>query len=213
MIYKAVLFDMDGVIIDSEPLHAEVFRRTLQRHGHEMNDEQYKMYFLGKTDEAGLRHYFEATGIVGDPSAILTDKARAYLEFAADKLVPHQEVVELIDDLAAQGIALGLVTGSLRAEAEVTLRTLGIRDRFAVIVAAEDISRSKPHPEGYLKGARALGASPEVCVVIEDAPSGVQAAKAAGMRCVAVTSGHGADELQDATIVVDWLRPGCINFP
>jgi beta-phosphoglucomutase len=211
MNYQAVLFDMDGVIVDSEPLHAKVYQQVLKRRGYEITDEQYKAHILGKTDEAGLRHYCEAMGITDDPSLILAEKAEAYLAFVADKLVPHQEVVELIYDLVRRDIALGLVTGSLRAEAELTLRTLGIGDHFAAIVVAEDITRSKLHPEGYLKGARALGVNPEACVVVEDAPSGIRAAKAANMRCVAVTSGHNADELREATLVVDWLRPGCLN--
>jgi beta-phosphoglucomutase len=206
-----VLFDMDGVIVDSEPLHAEVYQRTLRKYGYELTLEQYKAHIFGRTDRAGLQHYFDALGISDDPAAILAEKSQAYLEFAADKLVPYQEVVELIHDLASRRVTLGLVTGALRAEAELTLHTLSIRDHFAAVIAAEDIVRSKPDPEGYLKGARALGASPETCVVIEDAPSGVQAARAAGMHCVAVTSGHSASELQDATLVIDRLRPGCID--
>lgn len=212
MDYRAVLFDMDGVIVDSEPLHAEVYKQTLRRHGHELTDEQYKMYFFGKTDEAGLRHYFEVMRITDDPSIILAKKAEAYLEFAANKLVPHQEVVELIYDLVERKVALALVTGSVRADAELTLQTLNIKDHFTVVISAEDIANSKPHPEGFLKGAKALGVSPDKCIVIEDAPCGVQAAKAAGMRCIAVTSGHSADELQDATLVLDWLQPGCIDL-
>jgi beta-phosphoglucomutase len=211
MDYRAVLFDMDGVIVDSEPLHAKVYQQVLKRRGYEMTDEQYKTHILGRTDEAGLRHYVEAMGIPDDPSIILAEKAKAYPLYVADKLVPHQDVVELIRDLVKRGIALGLITGSLRVEAELTLRTLGIRDHFAVIVAAENITRSKPHPEGYLKGAAALKMEPKDCIVIEDAPSGVRAAKAAGMRCVAVTGGHSAEELQDAMVVIDWLQPGCLD--
>lgn len=211
MSYQAVLFDMDGVIVDSEPLHAEVYKRTLKKYGYDITDEQYKAYILGKTDKVGLRDYFDALSLNDDPSPILTDKAQAYLAFAADKLKPYQEVVGLIHDLAGRSIALGLVTGSLRAEAELTLRTLGLESYFSSVVAAEDVAYSKPDPEGYLKAAAALRVEPAVCLVIEDAPSGIRAANAAGMHCVAVTSGHTANELQDATVVVDYLRPGCID--
>lgn len=211
MSYKAVLFDMDGVLIDSEPLHAEVYKRTLQKYGYDFSDEHYKAHILGRTDKAGLQHYFEAVGAVEDISAILDEKAKAYLAFVTDKLVPYQEVLELIGELSGRGVVLALVTGSLRVEAELTLKTLGVKDYFMAVVAAEDVMNSKPDPEGYLKGAEALAMSPADCIVIEDAPSGVRAAVAAGMRCVAVTSGHKADELQGATLVIDYLRPGCID--
>lgn len=211
MNYRAVLFDMDGVIVDSEPLHAEVYKQTLKKYGYDMTDEQYKRHIFGKTDEVGLRDYFDTMGIAADPLLVLADKAKAYLEYAPDKLVPYQGVIELIRDLTERGIVLALVTGSVRADAELTLRTFGIRDFFTVVVTAEDIMRSKPDPEGYLKGAAALGVSAADCVIVEDSPSGVQAAKAASMPCVAVTSGHTAEELTGATLVIDRLRPGCID--
>lgn len=104
------------------------------------------------------------------------------------------------------------MTGSLRAEAEVTLKAFELSNSFRVIVVAEDISQSKPSSEGYLKGAMMLGVAPVDCIVIEDAPSGITAAVAAGMRCLAVTTTHPKEELQKATAAVDQLRPGCIDF-
>ncbi|HLZ14959.1 MAG TPA: HAD family phosphatase [Candidatus Saccharimonadales bacterium] len=196
MNYKAVLFDMDGVIVDSEPLHVAAFRATLKRYGHDLSEEQYKQHFAGRTDEAGFKQYFDFIGENVDLPTIMDEKARAYLELAADQLVPYPGVVEFIRDLAARKVPLALVTGSLRAEAEVTLKAFGLTDLFKAIVAAEDISQSKPHPQGYLKGAKALGSEPADCIVIEDAPSGVKAAKAAGMRCLAVTTTYTEEELR-----------------
>jgi len=211
MNYKAVLFDMDGVIVDSEPLHVAAFQATLKNYGYSLSDEQYKQHFAGKTDEAGFKQYFDFIGETVDLPVIMDKKATAYLELAADRLVPYPGVIDFIKSLAEQGTPLALVTGSLRAEAEVTLKTFGLTGFFSSIVAAEDISRSKPSPEGYLKGARALRAMPSDCIVIEDAPSGVKAARAAGMRCLAVTTTHTKEELREATAITDQLRPGCID--
>lgn len=208
MKYKAVLFDMDGVIVDSEPLHFASFQATLQRFGRKLDDTQYKRHFMGKTDEEGLKQYFEFMGEMAHPDAILDEKARSYLELAADQLVAYPGVLEFIRDLASRQVPLALVTGSLRAEAEITLKTFGLTDLFSVVIPAEDISRSKPDPEGYLKGAKALGVAPADCVILEDAASGVKAAKAAGIRCVAVTNTHSAEELHEATYIVAELKPG-----
>lgn len=211
MSYKAVLFDMDGVIVDSEPLHVAAFQATLKSYGHDLSDEQYKQHFAGKTDEAGFKQYFDFIGETVELPVIMNEKATAYLELAAGQLTPYPGVIEFIKSLAREGTPLALVTGSLRAEAEVTLKTFSLANFFSAVIAAEDISQSKPSPEGYLKAARALGIAPSDCIVIEDAPSGLRAARAAGMRCLAVTTTHTKEELADATAIADQLRPGCVD--
>jgi beta-phosphoglucomutase len=211
MSYKAILFDMDGIIVDSEPLHVAAFQIVLKDHGYDLSREQYKQHFAGRTDEAGFRHYFNFMGEPIEVPIIMHEKAKTYLALAASQLVPYPDVIEFIQNLAKHKVRLALVTGSLRAEAEVTLKAFNLTGLFSAIIAAEDIDHSKPNPEGYLKGAKALSVEPADCIIIEDAPSGVQAAKAAGIRCVAVTNTHTAEELADATLVIEKLRPGCIN--
>ena len=212
MSYKAILFDMDGVIVDSEPLHVAAFQAALKRYGHSLTDEQYKQHFAGRTDEAGFKQYFDFIGEKVDLPVIMDEKASAYLELAADQLVPYPGVIEFIRDLASRNILLALVTGSLRAEAEIVLKAFGISEFFSVVVAAEDITHSKPNPEGYLKAANALNTNPTDCVVIEDAPSGVKAANAAGIRCLAVTTTHASEELKDAAAVVDQLTLSSLSM-
>lgn len=211
MNYEAVLFDMDGVIVDSEPLHVAAFQATLKNYGYDLSDEQYKQHFAGRTDEAGFKQYFDFIGETVELPVIMDEKAKAYLELAADQLLPYPGVIEFIQDLAERKVPLALVTGSLRAEAEVTLKAFGLTDLFKAVIAAEDISQSKPNPEGYLKGAKALGFEPADCIVIEDAPSGVKAANAAGMRCLAVTATHTEEELKGATLIIYQLSPGCAD--
>lgn len=204
MKYKAVLFDMDGVIFDSEPLHVAAFQAVLSHHGHTLSEEDYKEHFAGKTDEAGFKSYFKFLRESFNLPVIMDEKAKEYLKLASDQLVPYPGVVQLIRSLANQ-VPLGLVTGSLRAEANIALTVFGIADCFKVIVSAEDISQSKPSPEGYNKAMAALNISPDQCVIIEDTPSGVQAAQAANVDCIAVTNTHTAEDLHDATYVVNQL--------
>lgn len=205
MTYKAILFDMDGVIVDTEPLHVAAFQASLKRYGHDLSGDEYKEHFAGKTDEDGFKQYFAFINEEVDLPVIMDEKAKAYLELAADQLTPYPGVIELIRALSPL-VPLALVTGSLRVEAEAVLNEFGIADCFTATITANDITHGKPDPEGYLKGAKAVGIDPADCAVIEDAPSGIKAARAAGIRCVAVTTTHSRDELQDATHIVDQLR-------
>jgi HAD superfamily hydrolase (TIGR01509 family) len=209
--YQAILFDMDGVIVDSEPLHVAAFQATLKNYGHNLSQEHYKQHFAGKADEAGFKQYFDFVNESADLPVIMDEKAQAYLKLAADQLIPYPGVIECISDLTKRKVRLALVTGSLRVEAEATLKAFNLSEVFAVIIAAEDITCSKPDPEGYLKAAQTLGVDPADCIVIEDAPSGVLAASAAKMRCVAVTNTHSKNELGNATLIVDQLRPDYID--
>lgn len=204
MKYEAILFDMDGVIFDSEPLHIAAFRTVLSRYGHELSQEDYVEHFAGKTDEAGFDSYFGSFTETFDLPAIMDEKAKVYLDLADSQLNPYPGIVPLIRELANRG-PLALVTGSLRMEAEAALKAFGINDCFKVIVAAEDITRSKPDPEGYNRAITELRVSPGQCIIVEDTPSGVRAARAAGVDCIAVTNTHTAEDLQDATHIVSRL--------
>jgi beta-phosphoglucomutase len=206
MNYEAILFDMDGIIVDSEPLHVAAFQATLRQYKHDLTQDDYLTHFAGKTDEAGFKQYFDFVGETVDLSVIMDEKAKTYLALASDQLTPYPGVIDVIRALAEQRTPLALVTGSLRAEAEVTLKAFGITDCFSTIIAAEDIEHSKPNPEGYKKAAQLLGVDIANCVVIEDSPSGVAAAKAAGARCLALTTTHTPQELHNATRIVDQLR-------
>jgi len=204
MKYKAVLFDMDGVILDSEPLHVAAFQATLGRFGHELDMNGYEAHFAGKTDEAGFKQYFDFINEKADIPAIMSKKAKKYIELAKDQLIPYAGIVQLIKELS-EHVPLALVTGSLRSEVDVALKACGIEGQFSAIVTADDITKSKPDPEGYLKASALLGIYPKDCVVVEDSPSGINAAIAATIDCIAVTNTHSKEELKAATMVVDEL--------
>jgi beta-phosphoglucomutase len=211
MSYAAVLFDMDGVIVDSEPLHTASTHAVLKNYGHTLTDEHYKQHFLGRTDEAGFQRYFEFVGENVHLPVVLDAKAKAYMKLSADQLISFPGVLDCIHDLKQRDVSLALVTGSLRAEVDVVLTSFDLTGVFDAILSAEDITKSKPDPEGYLKGAKALGIDPVDCIVVEDTPHGIAAAKAAGMRCIAVTNTHDQSELAGADLVVNLLKKGTID--
>jgi HAD superfamily hydrolase (TIGR01509 family) len=135
--------------------------------------------------------------------AALTAKVRRYQELMEVGVPVFQDCLALLT--RTDGWRVGLATGSIRREVERILQSLRIRDRFAAIVTREDCEKGKPDPEPFLRAARGLGLHPRQCVAIEDTPGGVQAAKAAGMACVAVTHSCPRESLAEADLVVDDL--------
>jgi beta-phosphoglucomutase len=207
-----VLYDFNGVIADDEPVHMRLSQEVLGGEGIPVTDAEYHEVYLG-FDDRGC--FMEAFRRAGKPlsedhlNALIGKKAALYADFIADHLVLFPGAVESVTAMAAAH-PLAVVSGALRPEIEHILKVAGIADRFRFIVAAEDTERCKPDPEGYeialarwtalAPGGEAL--APERCVVIEDSIAGVAAAKAAGMRCVAVTHSYRPDELSAADRVI-----------
>ncbi len=204
--YSAILFDMNGVIVDDEHLHELAFAEVLKECGYELDHADYERWFMGRTDLDGYRSFFGAHDDSSrDADLLLRRKSDAYQRLAAGNLQPYTGVLDFIGALAAANIPLGLVTSSTRAEAAAVLDAFALISIFQTRICAEDVQRGKPDPEGYVTGAEAQGVKPAKCVVIEDAPSGVMAARKAKMQCLAVTNTHDAGSLSEATAVVDRL--------
>lgn len=205
MITPIYLFDMNGVIVDDEHLHEQATKFTLKNHGHICTSADYKKYFAGRTRDAGMKQFGLAYDATYNYIQLAEEKDAAYQLLAKEGVRPVQHVVDYIGHLNAIGARMAVVTGAPRKEAKHFLELFDIADNFSQIITGEDITLSKPHPEGYLKAAAMLQVPPEACVVVEDAPNGVRAAKRAGMRCIAVTTSHSEAELQEADWVVGQL--------
>jgi len=197
---RGVIFDLDGVLINSEPLHCCAFQDVLAPYGVTVTEQDYYAEYLVYSDREVLERLLPDLGALDDAVAA---KERRYLELLEAGVPAFRDGLALL--ARTDGWRVGLVTGSIRREAELALRTLGIRGRFGAVVAREDCRRGKPDPEPYLRAAGVLGLSPPRCVVVEDAPGGVRAAKAAGMACVAVTHSCPREQLVEADLVVDDL--------
>ena len=206
MKYTAICFDLDGVIIDSESLHRAAFQSTLSNYGHALPDGDYEKYFAGKTDAQGFESYFAANKLRIPGSNLVATKNHIYTKLAPDELTAYAGVPELIKALHTE-IPLALVTGSGLNETKLALASCGIDDCFETIVTADDVSTGKPDPEGYLLAASRVNGFtlPTNCIAVEDSPSGITAAKSAGMYCIAITTTHSAEQLQEADSIVDHL--------
>jgi beta-phosphoglucomutase len=218
---RAIIFDFNGVIIDDEPLHLELFRRVLAEEGLTLTDEDYHDKYLGYDDrgcfiaaltDAGRAPLAANTAFINE---LIERKAAYYRRAIDERYLLFPGVVEYIERAAAR-FPLAIASGALRHEIELVLARGGIRDCFRAIIAAEDVSECKPHPEGYLKALAALNARRHArelirageCLVIEDSVAGIEAAQRAGMRCLAVTNSYRADNLKAADWVVSSLSEG-----
>lgn len=214
---KAIIFDFNGVIVDDEPLHLELFRKVLKEEMIFLTDEDYHEKYLGFDDRGCFIAVLcdnSRTPDAADDSFIqelIDRKAEYYRQAIQERMLLFPGVVDLVRR-SAEAYPLAIASGALRGEIEFVLERGEIRDYFQVIVAAEDVSECKPDPEGYLKALAQLNAALNAeiqareCLVIEDSIAGIEAAKAAGMRCVAVTNSYKVEELHAADRVVATLE-------
>ncbi len=201
--FQAAVFDLDGTLVDSETRSHESWRHVFRSRGIVPDDSLIRA-FVGRR---GVDvHDLLAERVPGhDPAELMAASSAHFHAPGQPPLAPLGGAVELVRQIAAAGVPLALVTSAGRRYAEEMLAELEVRPLFAVVVTAGDVTVGKPDPEGYRAAARALGVPPEACVVFEDAPAGVAAAKAAGMYCVAVATTHPPAELAAADQVIPAL--------
>jgi len=210
----AVIFDFDGVIADTEPLHFAGFRRTLAEIGITLNESDYYENYLGYDDRGCFIAALEAYGHPTNPVVItrlMERKAQAYLESIREDLIIFPGVHELVQETATS-YPLAIASGALRHEIELILEQAGLRKHFSHITSAEDVTRGKPDPQPFLHALQGLNRlqrgqeiAPEACLVIEDSIPGIRAGKAAGMRVLAVANTHTLQDLHEAHAVAHSL--------
>ncbi|WP_448331878.1 HAD family hydrolase [Streptomyces sp. DSM 41534] len=181
----AVIFDLDGTLVDSEPLYYEAGRRTLQRYGITGFSWEEHSQFIGIGTRETLETLRGRYRIEAPVEELLAVKNRHYLELAATTEV-FPAMRDFVELLRAAGHPLAVASGSSRSAIETALKATGLDALLPLYVSAEDVGRGKPEPDVFLAAARLLSVDPGRCVVVEDAGPGVEAARRAGMRCIAV---------------------------
>jgi HAD superfamily hydrolase (TIGR01509 family) len=193
MMKAAVLFDMDGVIVDTEPLKFRAYQKVFRGLGVVIEDCRER---LGLSEPAVMKLYLQAHNLDADVDELIRQKRMAYHELLAKiGLTPAPGLLSLLEALREQRIAAGLVTSSDRPSTERVLEHLGLPAAFGAVLTRDDVQNPKPEPEIYLKAAGRLEVNPAQCVVIEDSPAGILAGKRAGMRTVGIISGTPAVDL------------------
>jgi beta-phosphoglucomutase len=203
---KAVIFDFDGVLVDSEPLHEWAIRRSVEHLAWDFSHDRFLAEIVGRGDINAYRRIAEWNNAsIDDPAihALLTrkwDLMREGVETRRYTLQPG--ALNAARAAAARG-PTAVCSGSVRQTVHHMLEHAGLRPFMRAVVCGDEVSRMKPDPEGYLTTARLLNVRPEDCLVIEDTPTGVKAGKAAGMFVVGVCHTVSAEALHEADIALD----------
>jgi len=211
---EAFIFDFDGVIVDTEPLHYAAFQKTLEPLGLHFTWQEYVETYIGFDDRDAFKHAFSRQEMVLGKETLrsLIEQKAAFFEEAIHAGVsPYPGAVELIHHLKENKIPLALCSGALRSDIDPILGMLNISGCFDVIVTADDVAASKPDPECYelafqrLQSAHFNSFTKETTLAIEDTPAGISSAKAAGLMVCGVTNSYPAEKLDQATFVTDSL--------
>ncbi len=197
----AIIFDFDGVIVDSEPVHAAALRECLRAEGLELTDEEYASRYLGLCDRDIIEGVYRSAGRrlgAGDLASLMARK-RILIEeaIAQGACVPYEASGALLREAARVGPA-AICSGAMRHEIDAVLRRLGLEGVVQVITSAEETAKSKPDPAPYLLTVERLGVPARACVAIEDTAHGISSAKVAGLAAVGVCHSMRREELEAA---------------
>ncbi len=200
----AVIFDMDGVIVDSARYHYLAWRTLLEKRNREYSYEEFKTNFGRRTDMQVRR----ILGNIPDAevTAFVKEKDILFREIIGRSVAAFPGVVDLIKNIKNHEGKLAVGSSSPTETVHLIVGKLGVKEDFDTIVCGDEVTEGKPSPQIFLTAARKLGVLPEKCVVIEDAVIGVAAAKNGGMRAVAVTNTHERRDFTEADLVVDSLQ-------
>ena len=211
MTLKAVLLDFNGVIINDESIHQELIADILISENLRPDESEFQTFCLGRSDRACLKDILNKRGRVVSAQYLddlIQKKTQAYQQKleSLDSLPVYPGIEEFLIQLQKQKIAIALVTGALRREVDLVLEKSGIAQYFSVIVGGDDITQSKPQPEGYLLAVAQLQLQPSECLAIEDSYPGIEAAKKAGIPVVGIANTYPLHMLQRrANWTVDYL--------
>jgi len=208
---QAVIFDFDGIVVDSEPLHHQAFCRVLDPLGLPLTWERYHEHYLGFDDRDVFRERFREAGRALDDvmlRKLMAEKAFAFVAILeADGVTPYTGVVHLVRELSKH-VPLAICSGALSSDIDPILRILSITSCFSVMVTADQVKVSKPDPESYRMAFTRLCeqfpgrvSDPSRCIAIEDTPAGIKAASGAGLKVLAITNTYKADTLTQAANV------------
>lgn len=213
-ILKAVIFDFDGVIVDTEPLHYRAFQVILEPLGLGYSWEQYASHYMGFDDRDAFKEAFRAGGknlLQSDLDELVNKKAALFQDVVAKGVNAYPGVIELIKSLSSE-FPIAICSGALLTDIQPILLQLGVDKFFSAIVSADEVPVSKPDPASYRRAVEKLAAIypsaeivPSSCVAIEDTPAGIASACAAGIRVIAVTNSYPAEVLVNAARIVPSL--------
>lgn len=200
---RAILFDHDGTLVDSEPIHFRLWSQVLDRHGVTITEEVFNSQCAGLPTIANAMDLVERYGLEISPEALAEQKHAITKEFLANSAYPLMPGVEAaIEEFVSNGLKLAVVTGANNHSVGATMRSYDFTRHFSFVVSADDVKASKPDPECYLLALEKLGLEPQECLALEDTEHGLQAAAQAGIPCLALPTALSASHNFDRATAI-----------
>lgn len=200
---KAVIFDLNGVVVNDERIHQEAWRQFCGKHNLEISEDEFKDKVFGRTEKDVLNYLFKRGLSRKELEKHSTERTQIAIGLFKPIMKLTAGLEKFLRLLSGGNIPLALATSSRIPYANFILEGLKIRKYFKAVITAEDVRQGKPNPEIYKRVIQRLQVNPADCVVFEDTVSGIKAAKAAGMRVIAITTTHGAKELNLADRIIN----------
>lgn len=210
---KAVIFDFDGVIADTEHVHYEAFKKVLNLNNYDLTENEYYSNYLAYDDKTFFVKYYEHNNLDLNKdflNRLLRNKSEAFDTLISNNIKIYPGVIDFTKHIASK-YRLAIGSGALKKEIIQILGIIHINSLFEIIIAADDVAECKPNPEVYNKVLAKLNNNQDSrikadeCIVIEDSFFGIKAAKSAGMKCVAVTNSYPKEKLKEADLIIDSL--------
>lgn len=207
---KAVIFDMDGVVSDTQKYQAEAESKLLLKSGIHMSPDEISAKYAGVSDREWFKDMFARADQPVDLEKIVAQKWKIVFEIATGHIQPIEGAPALIKKLKENGFPLAIASASAKSFINLVMKELGLENIFDVLVSATEVTKGKPAPDIFLKAAKKLGVKPEDCTVIEDGIKGMEAAKNAGMKCIGLIKDKNGN--YPADILVTSLNEVKIDF-
>lgn len=190
---KAIIFDMDGVLVDSEPFNIEIEKRQFELNHILISEEEHHQY-MGVATDVMWKEIAKGQSLPLPVEALIEQNKKESIHYFTElKEIPVMPgLIDLLEKLTSKNFPIAVASSSFPEIIELILQKTGLRKHFQVMVSSQEAGKSKPEPDVFLLAAKRLGINPENCMVIEDSANGIRAAKAAGMRCIAF-EGPGAN--------------------
>ena len=199
----AIIFDMDGVLVDSNPYHKKALVQFCQSHGYDLTEEELRDKIYGRTNKDWITNLFNGKVTGEELEKYAEEKEALFRHIYKGFVKPVEGLIGFLEHLTANNISRAIATSAPRSNVDFVLQETHIGKFFTTILDDSFVENGKPDPEIYLKTAAAINYKPENCVVIEDSLSGVLAARNSGAKVIGITTTHTPDELNQTDLVID----------
>lgn len=209
---KAVIFDLDGTMLDNNEYHLKTWKHYLKEEGIDISDENYNAHINGRTNKDAIEYIYGRKMNDAEAMEYTLEKEAIYRELYQPFIKPVEGLIPFLELLERKEIPIGIATSGIQVNIDFMFEHIPIKQYFKVIVNSAHIKKGKPHPEIYLKTASLLNIAPENCLVFEDAAVGIQSAKSAGMNVIAIDTTQPHHELKQADRIIHDFRFETTNY-